>query len=151
MNPGSQRKLDKNDDYVNHLYVRLSPIQNDPFTGPRGTHPGMRNGACVYGPDYAMLCPCLLRVKEHSSIRWWSMVWGNGKRRLCGRAQPACVYLQSRQPPGQKEKAHALRHSFKCWVSRSTANHWNSDFNLQSIFISRICKRQWDYLSKGGL
>lgn len=46
----------------------LFPIINDPLTGPWGIHPGVRNGTSVYGPEYAMLGTCLLRVKEHRSL-----------------------------------------------------------------------------------
>lgn len=66
--PGSQRKLDKNMMTVNHFYFMSSPIINDPLTRPGGTHPGVRNGTSVYGPEYAMPSTCLLRVKEHRSL-----------------------------------------------------------------------------------
>ena len=68
MNPKSQRKLDKNMMTVNHFWFLLSPVINDPLTGPGGTHPCVRHGTSVYGPKYAMPGSCLLGVKDQRSV-----------------------------------------------------------------------------------
>lgn len=134
---------------MNHLCFMLSPIINDPLNGTGRTHPGVRNGASVYGPQYSTLCTCLLRVKEHRAL-WDNLVNGVWKWQAKEPENPqflrdSCVVKPSWAVYMCRVGSHLGRQKRHLLVGIASygryfvgnVNHWQSVSNLQCIFYKQ--------------
>lgn len=140
---------------MNHLYFMFSPIINDPWTGAkRNTARWEKCQFCLW----SWVCSATRLFAEGKriqiSIRQLSQFCGYGKQRsqrIPGFQEKLAVHICRVGSHWAHRKDTCPQALLQMVVIHGHCLHWYSIFNWKSIFISRVCKRQWGCSSKGGL